>query len=69
MAEVLMADSEPLTPELLEGASEALRRHHLKRQQQQLRVEIADAERKNDSARLSQLLAEKQKVDRALAAH
>jgi len=69
MAEVLMADSEPLTPELLEGASEALRRRHLERQQQQLRVEIADAERKNDCARLSQLLAEKQKVDRALAAH
>jgi DNA primase len=69
MAEVLMGDAEVLTAELLEGATEALRRRHLERQQQQLRVEIADAERRNDSARLSQLLTEKQKVDRALATH
>ena len=69
MAEVLMSDSEPLTADLLEGATDALRRRHLERQQQQLRADIADAEKKNDSARLSQLLVLKQKVDRALAAH
>ncbi|HWR15904.1 MAG TPA: DNA primase [Terriglobales bacterium] len=69
LAECLMNEEEPLTPELMEGAILALRRRHLERQQRELRDKIVDAERKNDSALLAQLLRQKVEIDRALAAH
>jgi DNA primase len=68
LAEVLMRDEEPLSEELVHGSLEALRRRHLERQQQQVRARIAEAERKNDSTALAQLMQEKLKIDRALAA-
>ncbi len=68
LADVLMRDEEPLTDELVHGALEALRRRHLERRQQQVRARIADAERKNDSAALAQLLQEKQRIDKDLSA-
>ena len=68
LAEVLMRDEEPLTEELVHGALEALRRRHLERAQQQVRARIAEAERKNDSNALAQLMQEKLKIDKALAA-
>ena len=68
LAEVLMRDDEPLSDELIHGALEALRRRHLERRQQQVRARIADAERKNDSAALAQLLQEKQRIDKDLSA-
>jgi DNA primase len=68
LAQILMRDDEPLTEELVHGALEALRRGHLERRQQQVRARIADAERKNDSAALTQLLQEKQRIDKDLSA-
>ena len=67
IADVLMRDGEELTPELLEGAFEALRRRRLERRQRDLKVEIAEAERRGDSAALGRLMQEKVAADRALA--
>ena len=67
IADVLLRDGEELTPELLEGAFEALRRRRLERRQRDLKVEIAAAERRGDSTALGRLMQEKLEVDRALA--
>jgi len=67
LAATLMQEDEELTPELLEGAIEALRRRHLQRRQRQIQVQIADAERRQDSTVLGQLLREKLALDRTLA--
>ena len=67
LAATLMQEDEELTPELLEGAIEALRRRHLQRRQRQIQVQIAEAERRQDSAVLGQLLREKLDLDRTLA--
>jgi len=67
LAATLMQEDEELTPELLEEAIEALRRRHLQRRQRQIQVQIAEAERRQDSAILGQLLREKMELDRSLA--
>jgi DNA primase len=67
LAATLMQEDEELTPELLEEAIEALRRRHLQRRQRQIQVQIAEAERRQDSAVLGQLLREKMELDRSLA--
>jgi len=69
LAAILLREDEPLTLELLEGAFAALRRRHLERQQQQVKVRILDAERRSDGTTLAELVQEKLKIDRALAAH
>ena len=69
LAAILLREDEPLTLELLEGALAALRRRHLERQQQQVKVRIVDAERRNDGPALADLVREKLRIDRALAAH
>ena len=69
LAAVLLREDEPLTLELLEGALAALRRRHLERQQQQVKVRILEAERRNDGPALADLVREKLRIDRALAAH
>jgi DNA primase len=69
MAAILMQEEEELTEELLENALAALRRRQLERSQQQLKARISEAERSNDVSTLMQLVQEKQKIDRALAAH
>jgi hypothetical protein len=61
-----MREEEELTPELLEGAIEALHRRGLERRRRELQREIAEAERKQDSATLTRLLQDKLNVDRAL---
>jgi len=63
---VLMKDHESLTAELLHGAINALRRRLLAKRQRELPRLIAEAERKQDSAAMAQLMQEKQEVDRAL---
>ncbi len=67
VADCLMREDEQLTPELLEGAVNALRRRSLERRQRDLKVRIAEAERRQDSAELARLLQEKLAVDRALS--
>jgi DNA primase len=69
LAAILLREDEPLTLELLEGAFAALRRRQLERQQQQVRTRIVEAERSNDSCALAELVQEKLRIDRALAAH
>jgi len=67
LASTLLREDEPLTPDLLEEALQALRRRHLERQRLQLRTQIAEAERKNDAQALARLMQEKVELDRALA--
>jgi DNA primase len=67
LAQVLMHEEEELTPELLKEACEALRRRHLEREKQQLKQQIAEAERRQDQAALARLVEEKLRIDRTLA--
>jgi hypothetical protein len=67
LAAILMREEEELTPELLEGAIEALHRRGLERRRRELQRQIAEAERKQDLTALSGLLQERQTLDRALA--
>jgi DNA primase len=64
MAAALMDEHEPLTPESLHAALEALRRLRLKHRQRELNSLIADAERKQDSATVGQLRREKMSIDK-----
>jgi DNA primase len=66
LALVLMQEKEELTSELIHQSLEALRRGAMERRQKELKVRIAEAERKNDSASLAALLQEKLQLDRAL---
>ncbi len=67
VADCLMREDEELTPELLEGAVNALRRRSLERRQRELKTQIAEAERRQDSTELARLLRDKLTVDRALS--
>ena len=69
LAAILLREDEPLTLELVEGALAALRRRQLERERQQVRSRILDAERRNDGHALAELVQEKLRIDRALAAH
>ncbi len=66
LAEALMKEDEEITAELLESAIEALRRRKLELRQRELKEQIAEAERKNESQRLRELIAEKLELDRHL---
>jgi DNA primase len=66
LASVLMQEKEELTADLAYQSVEALRRGSMERRQKELKVRIAEAERKNDSASLAALLQEKLQIDRAL---
>jgi DNA primase len=66
VAEVLLNDAEELTPELVDGAIHALRRRGLERRQRQVRAQIVEAERRQDSSELGRLLRQKVEIDRAL---
>ena len=66
MAAALMDEHEPLTPESLHAALEALRRRKLEHRQRELRSLIADAERLQDSISLGELLREKTNIDKLL---
>jgi DNA primase len=67
LAGILMREEEELTPELLEGAIEALNRRKMERKRRELQGQITEAERKQDSATLSRLLQEKLALERSLA--
>ncbi len=62
----LMEEQERLTPELLHATLEALRRRRLGQRQRELKALIAEAEQKEDSAVLGQLLREKLEIDKVL---
>jgi len=65
LAGILMREEEELTPELLEGAIEALIRRTMERKRRELQRQITEAERKQDSAALNRLLQEKLALERA----
>src|SRR5207248_530351 len=67
LAGILMNENEELTPALVDGALNALRRQQLERRQRALKSQIAEAERHHDQASLARLMQEKINVDRALA--
>jgi DNA primase len=69
LASILMDEEEPLTPELLSGALDALRRRVLERQIRQIKAQIAEAERRQDTTTLARLMQEKVRIDRELASH
>jgi DNA primase len=66
LAEALMKEDEEITAELLESALEALRRRKAEARLRELKEQIADAERKNEQARMMQLIQEKLLLDRQL---
>ena len=68
LAKIVMQEDEPLTPELLEGALEALRhRGQLSQREIDIKRGIVEAERRNDVATLLRLKQEKLEMDRKLA--
>ncbi len=68
LASILMNETqEELSSQLAEQALHALRRQRMERQQRTLKAQIAEAERKQDSATLAQLMQEKLALDRALS--
>src|SRR6185312_4037075 len=66
LASVLMKENDELTPELVGSAIQALRRRKLERHNRALSQNIAEAEKKNDSAGLAALLQEKLRIEREL---
>ncbi len=66
---IVMKGDEPLSPELLEGALEALRhRRWLGQRERDIKQGISEAERRNDVSALLRLKQEKLELDRKLAA-
>jgi len=66
LAAILMREDEELTPELLEGAVKALRRIWVRRRQEQVQRELAEAGRVKDSRRVAELSAELLRLKRLL---
>ena len=68
LARIVMNEDDPLTPDLLQGALEALR-HRVQLSQRELEIKrgIVEAERRNDVAMLLRLKQEKLDLDRKLA--
>ena len=68
LAAILMSETqEELSSQLAGQALHALRRQRLERQQRALKAQIAEAERKQDSASLARLMQEKLALDRTLS--
>jgi hypothetical protein len=66
LASILLKEEEDLTAERLEGAVRALRRIHLRRQQQQVQRELKKSDVNQDKDRLRELLLELERLSRAL---
>ena len=66
LATILMKEEEELTAEVLEAAVRALRRIHLKRQQEQVQQELKKPGLAADKNRLQELLSELERISRAL---
>jgi DNA primase len=66
LASILLKEDEELTAERLEGAMRALRRIHLRREQEEVQRELQKPGVATDRDRLKELLAEKERIARAL---
>jgi len=68
LAKIVMREDDPLTPDLLAGALNALRhRRQISQREGEIKRGIVEAERKNDVAALLRLKQEKLELDRKLA--
>ncbi len=69
LADMLMREQEELTSELVESAIQALRhKRQLGLRDRELKLKLAEAERRQDLGELLRLKQEKLELDRALAA-
>jgi DNA primase len=66
LATILIHEEEELTPEVLEAAVRALRRIHLKREQERVQQQLRKPDVAADRERLKQLLSELENLSRAL---
>jgi DNA primase len=66
LATILIHEEEELTPEVLEAAVRALRRIHLKREQERVQQQLKKPDVAADRERLKQLLLELENLSRAL---
>ncbi|MHB1021831.1 MAG: DNA primase [Acidobacteriaceae bacterium] len=66
LASVLLGESEPVTAEQAQGALHSIEHRRLQRRQREIRAMIAEADRRGDTAMLTQLTAEKLQLDRLL---
>jgi DNA primase len=66
LASILLKEEDELTPDLLESAVRALRRVHLRRRQAEVQRELRQPGLAADKERLRELLAELERVSRAL---
>ncbi|MGC2818637.1 MAG: DNA primase [Candidatus Sulfotelmatobacter sp.] len=66
LASILLKEDEELTAERLEGACRALRRIHLRRQQEQVQRELKKPGISDDKERMKELLLEVERLSRAL---
>ena len=66
LAAILLKEDEELTAEVLEAAVRALRRVHLRRRQEEVQRELKKPGLAADKDRLQQLLAELERISRAL---
>ena len=66
LATILLKEEEELTAEILEAAVRALRRIHLKRQQEQVQQDLRRPGLSSDKERLKALLSELERISRAL---
>jgi DNA primase len=66
LALILLKEEEELTAEVLEAAVRALRRIHLKRQQEQVQQDLRRPGLSSDKERLKALLSELERISRAL---
>ncbi len=66
LASILLKEEEDLTAEILEAAVRALRRIHLKREQEQVQLELKKPGVAADKERLRELLQDLERISRAL---
>jgi hypothetical protein len=66
LASILLKEDEELSAERLEGAVRALRRIHLRRQQEDVQRELKKPGLAADRERLRELLTELERISRAL---
>ena len=66
LASILLKEEEELSAERLEGAVRALRRIHLRRQLEQLQLQLKKPGVSNDRERMKELLRELERLSRAL---
>lgn len=66
VAQLLMRECEPVSPHELEMALATLEQHFVERRQRQIRGEIAEAERRGDLTRVTELITERMELDRQL---